>query len=59
MHVYERERERERERAVQPEKFGGREPKVSVSNSTESILYFGICSAIIGFAILLAVLHIA
>ena len=56
--VRERERERERERA-QPWKVGGREPKLSASNSTESILYFGICSAIMGFAIVLAVLQIA
>jgi phosphate/sulfate permease len=38
---------------------GGRLPKVSVSNSTESILYFAVFSAIIGFAISCAVLQIA
>ena len=43
----------------QPWNVGGREPKVNVSNSTDSILYFGICSAIMGFAIFIAVLHIA
>lgn len=42
-----------------PWKVGGREPNVSVSNTTESILYFGICSAIMGFAMSFAVLHIA
>ena len=34
-------------------------PRVSVSNSTESILYFSVFSAIIGLAISLAVLQIA
>lgn len=43
----------------EPWKVGGREPKVSASNSTESILYWGICSAIIGFTVSLTVLHIA
>jgi phosphate/sulfate permease len=38
---------------------GGKLPKVSVSNSTESILYFAVFSAIIGFAISCAVLQIA
>lgn len=56
MCLCEEERERERD---QPWKVGGREPKLSSSNSTESILYFGICSAIMGFAILFAVLQIA
>lgn len=42
-----------------PWKVGGSEPKVSISNSTESILQFGICSAIIGFAIDFAILEIA
>jgi phosphate/sulfate permease len=37
---------------------GGKLPKVSVSNSTESILYFAVFSAIIGFAISCAVLQI-
>lgn len=51
-----KKRERERD---EPWKVGGRQPKLSSSNSTESILYLGICSAIMGFAILLAVLQIA
>lgn len=39
--------------------MGGKLPRVSVSNSTESILYFAVFSAIIGFAISSAVLQIA
>lgn len=46
-------------REREPWNVGGREPKVSASNSTESILYFGICSAMIGFAMFFAVLQIA
>jgi phosphate/sulfate permease len=38
---------------------GGKLPRLSVSNSTESILYFAVFSAIIGFAISSAVLQIA
>jgi heme-binding NEAT domain protein len=38
---------------------GGKLPKVSDSSSTESILYFSVFSAIIGFAISCAVLQIA
>lgn len=45
--------------AAQPWKVGGRLPSVSSSNSTDSILNFGICSAIIGSAICFTVLQIA
>jgi phosphate/sulfate permease len=38
---------------------GGKLPKLSDSKSTESILYFSVFSAIIGFAISCAVLQIA
>jgi hypothetical protein len=42
-----------------PWSVGGNEPNVNVSNSTESILYLAVLSAIIGLAISFAVLHIA
>lgn len=46
-------------RRTLPWNVGGKDPNEKVSNSTESILYFRICSAIMGFAISFAVLHIA
>jgi hypothetical protein len=42
-----------------PWKVGGKLPKVRVSNSTESILYFAVFSSIIGLATSCAVLQIA
>ena len=42
-----------------PWKVGGSEPKVNVSNSTESILNFSVLSAMIGFTISFVVLQIA
>ena len=42
-----------------PCKVGGSDPRVNVSNSTDSILYFAVCSAIMGFAVFFAVLQIA
>lgn len=50
---------RRKEMINPPWNVGGKEPSVRVSNSTESILYLGICSSMMGFAIFFAVLQMA